>query len=71
MFIIKKLYPEINLELGPSKIFEKNVIEFLDELSKLIFKSKKYSKFNDLAAFAFWCRKKILIQFLKITKVII
>ena len=64
-FIIKKLNPEIDLELGPNKIFEKNVIEFLDELSKLIFSSKKYCKFNDLAAFAFWCRKKNINTILK------
>ena len=57
-FIIKKLPPEFDKELGPYEIFEKNVIKFLDELSKLILNTKKYNKFNDLATFAFWCRKK-------------
>ena len=57
-FIIKKLYPGFDKDLGPYEIFEKNVIEFLDELSKLILNTKNYNKFNDLATFAFWCRKK-------------
>ena len=38
------------------KIFDKNVCEFLDALSKEILKNKLAKKYADLITFAFWIR---------------
>ncbi len=38
-------------------IFNKNVINFFDEISNLIFKHEQLRKFSDLATFGFFCRK--------------
>jgi hypothetical protein len=53
---IKIIIGNSNLENGPFKIFDKNIIIFLDEISKEILKSKQCKKFPDLVAFGFWCR---------------
>ncbi len=37
--------------------FSKITIDFLDDLSKKIFKNKNSTQFKDLMTFAFWCRK--------------
>ena len=39
------------------EIFDKNIIDFLDNLSGLIFREKKIKDYPDLATFAFFCRK--------------
>jgi len=40
-----------------SKVFDKKVIDFFNELSSFIFKNKQIKKFPDLATFGFFCRK--------------
>jgi hypothetical protein len=53
---IKILIGNYNLKDGPYEIFDKNIIKFLNEISKEILKSTKCRKFPDLVAFGFWCR---------------
>lgn len=53
---IKIIIGNLNLENGPFKIFDKNIIIFLNEISKEILKSEQCKKFPDLIAFGFWCR---------------
>lgn len=62
MHIYKDLVKGFNHDIGPYKIFDEKVINFLNEISKKILKLKKYKKFNDLVTFAFWCRKKNIIN---------
>lgn len=53
-----------DINSGPYEIFDKIVINFLNEVSKEIFQTKKIIKFTDIISFGFWCRssniKKIL-----------
>jgi hypothetical protein len=58
MYSLKNILQDFNFELGPYEIFDKKIVNFLDEISNRILKSKKYNHFTDLATFAFWCRKK-------------
>tara|TARA_B100000965_G_scaffold406811_1_gene448906 strand:- start:3549 stop:4742 length:1194 start_codon:yes stop_codon:yes gene_type:complete len=63
--IIKKInivFGQLNFKIGPGKIFDNTVIDFLDELSKAILKNKKNFSYTDLITFAFWCRKANLIK---------
>ena len=53
---IKIIIGNFNLKDGPYEIFDKNIIIFLNEISKEILKSKYCKKFPDLIAFGFWCR---------------
>ena len=41
----------------PLKIFDKKVVDFLNEVSIEIIKNKKNLKYSDLITFGFWCRK--------------
>ncbi len=60
----KKILKKIPNKIIPLKIFDKNIINFLDELSKKIFLiSDKLKKYPDLISFAFWCRKKNILKF--------
>ena len=54
----KNILQNFNYKLGPYEIFDKKIVNFLNEVSNRILKSKKYNYFTDLATFAFWCRKK-------------
>ena len=54
----KNILKNFNFELGPYKIFDRKIVNFLNEVSNRILYSKKYNHFADLATFAFWCRKK-------------
>ena len=47
----------------PNVIFSELAIEFLDNLSKIIRKSKEASIYPDLMAFSFWCRKANIRKF--------
>ena len=47
---------------NPINIFNEKIIEFLDEVSKEIFKNRKNHDYPDLISFGFWCRKKNLIN---------
>ena len=53
---IKIIIGNFNLKDGPYEIFDKNIIIFLNEISKEILKNKNCKKFPDLIAFGFWCR---------------
>ncbi len=44
------------------KLFDELTINFLNDLSIRLIKDKKNSKFVDLISFAFWCRKKNIIN---------
>ena len=44
------------------KLFDELTINFLNDLSIRLTKDKKNSKFVDLISFAFWCRKKNIIN---------
>ncbi len=54
---IKVEVGNINFVGGPYEIFDKNVILFLNEISKEIFNTHQCKKFPDLISFGFWCRK--------------
>ena len=41
----------------PNEIFNQNVIEFLDLISKKILKNKKLKIYPDLISYGFWCRR--------------
>ncbi len=55
---IKNILQNFDFEIGPYKIFDKKIVNFLNEVSNRILKSKKYNHYADLATFGFWCRKK-------------
>ena len=57
-FNLKNILQNFNYDLGPYEIFDKKIVNFLNEVSTKILKSKKCNKFSDLVTFAFWCRKK-------------
>ena len=46
----------------PKQIFDKNVVNFLDELSKTILKNKNKILFPEIISFGFWCRKKNIVN---------
>ena len=45
--------------------FSKLVLDFFDELSKKLFKSKNIIQFPDIATFCFWCRRSNLNEIKK------
>ena len=45
------------LKIPPLEVFDQDVIEFLDILSKNIFKDKRAKEYPDVITFAFFCRK--------------
>ncbi len=45
--------------------FHEKIIDFLDEMSKRLLKSSKAKQYQDVIAFAFWCRKASLIEMKK------
>ena len=60
----KKLEKEITYLVGDRVIsnfstipFEKKICNFLEELSKNLFKNKEAGEYPDIITFAFWCRK--------------
>ena len=53
---IKVVVGNFNLKDGPYDIFDKDIILFLNAISKEILKNSKCRKFPDLIAFGFWCR---------------
>ena len=64
-----KINNKINIVVGENKIskkvhkiFDKKIINFLDYLSKEIFKDKKNFEYQDLITFAFWIRKKNILR---------
>ena len=59
----KKILSQIPKKIIPLKIFDKQVIDFLDNVSYELFKIKDdLKKFPDLISFAFWCRKNNIIK---------
>lgn len=62
----KKILSEIPKKIIPLKIFDKQIINFLGDISYELFKIKNdLKKFPDLISFAFWCRKNNLIKISK------
>ena len=62
----KKILSQIPKKIIPLKIFDKQVIDFLDNVSYELFKIKNdLKKFPDLISFAFWCRKNNVIKISK------
>lgn len=59
---INIVYGQLNFSVGPSKIFDKTTVDFLNELSIEIMQNKKNSPYTDLITFGFWCRKANLIK---------
>tara|TARA_B100001057_G_scaffold491148_1_gene580798 strand:+ start:964 stop:2154 length:1191 start_codon:yes stop_codon:yes gene_type:complete len=53
---IKVIIGNFNLNNSPFEIFNKDVVFFLNELSKEIMMNNKSKKFPDLISFGFWCR---------------
>jgi hypothetical protein len=53
---IKIVVGNFNLKDGPYDVFDRDIILFLNEISKEILKSKKSKRFSDLVSFGFWCR---------------
>lgn len=49
----------------PCPIFHEIILEFLNELCLTLLQNKEYSKFSDIIAFAFWCRKASITEMKK------
>jgi hypothetical protein len=62
---IKVVLGKLTFDNKTYKIFEINIINFLDEISQEIIKNKIYSKYTDIITFAFFIRKKNLIKISK------
>ena len=62
MDILKTLLKKASFEIEPKIPFGTLEIEFLDKLSKNLISNKKARKYPDVIAFAFWCRKKNLVE---------
>ena len=56
MIKIEKRLDKIKIYVIKKKIFDEEIVSFLNELSKIIVKSKESRKNNELMAFGFWCR---------------
>ena len=54
---INIIFGNIKAKPKPFLIFDKRIIDFLNEIYLEIKKNKKSIKFPDLATFGFWCRK--------------
>ena len=63
MIKIKKKLNEKKINIIKKKEFDKEIISFLNELSKIIIQSKASRKNNELMAFGFWCRNTNLQEF--------
>ena len=62
----KKILSQIPKKIIPLKIFDKQVIDFLDNVSYELFNIKDdLRRFPDLISFAFWCRKNNVIKISK------
>lgn len=68
----QKILKKLNIIVGTSsfsnkasKIFDDNIINFLDEISKETLKKKNNTKYEDLITFAFWIRKKNILNIIK------
>lgn len=58
----KKILKEIKISNKPFSIFQDDVIDFFNSLSKIILKNKNFINYPDLIAFGFWCRKKNILN---------
>ena len=56
MIKIEKRLDKIKIYVIKKKVFDEEIVSFLNELSKIIVKSKESRKNNELMAFGFWCR---------------
>jgi hypothetical protein len=59
---LKLILGQLNFNIGPTRIFETEIINFLEALSKEIMRNKKSREFHDLIAFGFWCRKVNILR---------
>ena len=56
---IKKIIGDLDIEKnGPFNIFDENIIDFINEISKYILKDKNSLKFPDLVSFGFLVQNK-------------
>jgi hypothetical protein len=62
---IQIILGNLNTLNKPLKIFDKKVINFLNEVSVEIIKNKKNLKYSDLITFGFWCRKANIVRLSK------
>ena len=56
MIKIEKRLDKIKIYVIKKKLIDEEIVSFLNELSKIIVKSKESRKNNELMAFGFWCR---------------
>ena len=54
-----------NLKNKPKEIFDDNIVDFIDEISKSILKNKLKIIFPEIISFGFWCRKKNILNLKK------
>ena len=57
-----------NLKNKPKEIFDDNIVDFIDEISKSILKNKLKIIFPEIISFGFWCRKKNILNLKKLFK---
>jgi len=62
---LKVVYGKLEFRSDSHQIFDNNIINFVNTISKEIFKNKNFRKYSDLIFFAFWCRKSNLIKISK------
>ena len=56
MIKIEKRLDKLKINVIKKKVFDEEIVSFLNELSKIIIKSKESRQNNELMAFGFWCR---------------
>ena len=59
-----------NLKNKPKEIFDDNIVDFIDEISKSILKNKLKIIFPEIISFGFWCRKKNILNLKNYLKMI-
>ena len=62
---IKVILGQLGISNKVSKIFDNLTVDFLNQISKEIFKNSNYLELQDLVTFAFWIRKKNILNLSK------
>ena len=62
------IYNNKTLKNSVKRPFDKRILDFIDSLSKELFKNKETRDYDDLITFAYWCRRSNIEQLSKIFK---
>ena len=56
------IYNNKTLKNSVKRPFDKRILDFIDSLSKELFKNKETRDYDDLITFAYWCRRSNIEQ---------